>query len=522
MEINHVEYIQDIAFNDTCDKMAISTTSQKIIIYQKVNKKSNELIVVEKELKDNKDNTKDKNGKKGNDNNKDDNKKKEKYKSPQSTKNLKNNSPKAEKIKQNGKDKVNSLSRFTTKKKGGHKLNDSMEIRNITMSPKSMISLDSDESKKSKQYIEKNGDEGNFFRARNPNLFKSIDFAGKNNYKLDRINMSHFDDPNDNSFDSLDNSHSFYTKSKEFDYRWEKIYSLFIDGPALRLQWARSEFGNILACGGYNKCVYILKEEKMRNNTSWRCSSQIKEFTDSVEDLSFVPKNHSLLLATLSSDGSLKLFNPLNNETNWQLKQSLNISKNGCTCLCCNPSNLDKLTIVIGCKKGKLSNEIKNEKNKPNEDSKALKIQETVKNKINGLIKIVYFMDINNPIKGIINEYGHEDDITDVDWANQNGRTYHMICSTSKDGKFIIWEIHLLIEEMNNEDDDDDNDNNEMDKNNFFSYKKMFEYKHPKPLWRCSFNESGVMVSCVDEDGEVLVFYKIGKNKFIKLDIHKK
>ena len=47
--MEHVEYIQDISFNETCDKMAISTTSQKIIIYKKVFIKSNELILPENE-----------------------------------------------------------------------------------------------------------------------------------------------------------------------------------------------------------------------------------------------------------------------------------------------------------------------------------------------------------------------------------------------------------------------------------------------------------------------------------------
>ena len=82
-----------------------------------------------------------------------------------------------------------------------------------------------------------------------------------------------------------------------------------------------------------------------------------------------------------------------------------------------------------------------------------------------------------------------------------------MICSTSKDGKFIIWEINLFQED--NED------------NNFFNYKKIFEFNHNKALWRCSFNESGIIASCIDEAGETFVFLKIGKNKFTKLDIQK-
>ena len=152
-----------------------------------------------------------------------------------------------------------------------------------------------------------------------------------------------------------------------------------------------------------------------------------------------------------------------------------------------------------------------------------LKMKEVIKkkdsiinNKFKDLIKIVYFRNINDPLMGSINESGHEDDITDVDWANRNGRTHHMICSTSKDGKFIIWEINLLLNEMSSKDDIDKINNN------FFSYKKLFEYNNNKPLWRCNFNESGVMVSCIDEDGEVFVFFKIGRSKFIKLDIHKK
>ena len=83
-----------------------------------------------------------------------------------------------------------------------------------------------------------------------------------------------------------------------------------------------------------------------------------------------------------------------------------------------------------------------------------------------------------------------------------------MICTTSKDGKFIIWEINLFNEEEI------------IDNNELFSYKKIFEFDHDKPLWRCSFNESGILVSCIDEDGNIFVFLKTGRDKFIKLDIN--
>ena len=35
------------------------------------------------------------------------------------------------------------------------------------------------------------------------------------------------------------------------------------------------------------------------------------------------------------------------------------------------------------------------------------------------------------------------------------------------------------------------------------------------------FNESGIIASCIDEDGKTFSFLKIAKNQFIKLDIEK-
>ena len=56
MEYNNKEYIQDIAFNYTCDRMVISTTSKKIIIYKKIQENSDCLISIQKNENENKSN----------------------------------------------------------------------------------------------------------------------------------------------------------------------------------------------------------------------------------------------------------------------------------------------------------------------------------------------------------------------------------------------------------------------------------------------------------------------------------
>ena len=406
MNTNHVEYIQDIAFNDICDKMAICTTSKKIIIYQKVLKKSNDLIIIDEQIKA------EIRGKKNNN--------KSSRNNFHNTIGFLNSTEKKRRLKE--KSNINLQSKLNPN------LNDSIELKAKLASSKSLISIETQDTKKRKksEKIDDNEEDNNDFyflnRNSNNNLFKSINFGRKSNYKLDKSNYGgiNINDFNNDSFESLNNSLK-HTKKKEYDYRWEKIKYFDIDGPGLRLQWANSEFGNIIACSGYNKCVYIIKED----NDSW---TKIKEFIDIVEDISFVPRNDILELATITSDGYLKTFQFLVTNS-WELNHILNISKSKCTCLCCNPSNLDKLTIVVGCKKP-FNDEIKNDKNNLNDDTKlkqSLKKQDIIKNnKSNDLIKIVYFRDKNTALTGVIND-GHEDDITDVDWANQNGRLHHII-----------------------------------------------------------------------------------------------
>ena len=77
-------------------------------------------------------------------------------------------------------------------------------------------------------------------------------------------------------------------------------------------------------------------------------------------DISFLPNIYSLGLAALTLDGYLKIL-----KFSFELGKPWEeydikipkISNDGCTCLCCNPSNLDELTIVIGCKINKKEKE---------------------------------------------------------------------------------------------------------------------------------------------------------------------
>lgn len=61
----------------------------------------------------------------------------------------------------------------------------------------------------------------------------------------------------------------------------------------------------------------------------------------------------------------------------------------------------------------------------------------------NELIQIYGYSDNKKEYVLIEKLVGHTDSITDVQWASQFGRSYHMIASSSKDGRVIIWKVYL-------------------------------------------------------------------------------
>lgn len=329
-----------------------------------------------------------------------------------------------------------------------------------------------------------------------------------------------------------------------YKYHWRLEASLSFKAPISRLQWSLPEFDNILACSCYDGSIIILMEEKESNK--WiEQKALINDKGIIAEDISFSPQTNRLRLAYVEYKGFLNICEAedkpnIPKYTQWKSIFSKQVNEYGCTCLCWNPSINDPQTIAIGCKKycpknifddnkkdTNKENDISNKNNNNicNNNGNDDKIDNShVIKSLNNLIKIYYWdgMKIQSSKfgdeakepqiglkEGLTIKCSHEDDITDIEWANQNGRQYNMICTTSLDGKMIIWEINLSYYQINERSFD----------NIKFSYNKMFEYRHYKPLWRCSFNNIGNMISCVDEDGEVIVFLKCGRNQFMKIDV---
>lgn len=264
---------------------------------------------------------------------------------------------------------------------------------------------------------------------------------------------------------------------------WNYMYPWNIDGPVFRIQWSNPQFGDLIASCGFDKRIMIWKEKKVKLTYCAKI-----EFSDSVEDISFSPKEYGLKLAAVTLNGMLKIFEPsdLINFFNWDSVYSKDINNSGCSCLCWNPNSFDPQSLVIGCKIQKDN------------------IEESKCN----LIQILTYNEYKKQFNIHKLEGCHNNSITDIEWANRFGRNYHLIASTSLDMKLVVWEVKFITEKKTRNFDEIN-----------IQFQPIFIFNHDKPLWRCSFNNSAQYLSCIDENGKVFLFLKSERSKFQNIKI---
>lgn len=66
---------------------------------------------------------------------------------------------------------------------------------------------------------------------------------------------------------------------------------------------------------------------------------------------------------------------------------------------------------------------------------------------------------------------GHTDTVTDVEWAPQFGRSFHLIATSSLDKQLIIWKVNIRFEQ-----------NNDHFENISIKYEKIFSHTHDSPV----------------------------------------
>jgi nucleoporin SEH1 len=120
------------------------------------------------------------------------------------------------------------------------------------------------------------------------------------------------------------------------------------------------------------------------------------------------------------------------------------------------------------------------------------------------LVQIFAYIDSKKDYIHIISfEDGHKDTVTDVEWAPQFGRSYHLIATCSLDKKVIIWKLDLKY--------DTHHDKFE----NINVKKEMLKcFQFDCEVWRLSWNISGTLLSAIDDKGRIKLIKKIDEKEF--------
>lgn len=149
-------------------------------------------------------------------------------------------------------------------------------------------------------------------------------------------------------------------------------------GSVWRVTWAHPEFGQLIATCSYDRSV-IIWEEKVSSppasptrtqhqqqqqasavhtsshelpanpSSTWLIRAKLVDARASITDIKFAPKHLGLLLATCSSDGTVRIYEApdIMNLSQWNPQNDLSC-KISCSCLSWNPSPFHAPMIAVG------------------------------------------------------------------------------------------------------------------------------------------------------------------------------
>ncbi|VDK67614.1 unnamed protein product [Onchocerca ochengi] len=196
-------------------------------------------------------------------------------------------------------------------------------------------------------------------------------------------------------------------------------------GPVWKVIWAHPEFGQILATCSFDRSVTIWEETVRhpvetitRNNihngqkqqqARWKRCCQLVDSRHNVTDIKFSPRHLGLMLATVSSQGILRVYEApdIMNLSMWSLNQDIAVFRYRCSCLSWSTHRLTKPLIAVG-----------------SDDAHTTGKRVAVYEYHDNLRK---WQLLNTPSLKVT------EPVTDIAFAPPAGRSYHLLAVGSKD-----------------------------------------------------------------------------------------
>ncbi|KAJ3379036.1 epoxide hydrolase, soluble (sEH) [Lobulomyces angularis] len=196
------------------------------------------------------------------------------------------------------------------------------------------------------------------------------------------------------------------------------------DASVLKVSWAHPEYGQLFASCSLDRSIKFWEEQESENRKGgrrWQEKHKIP-FKNSITSIKFSPNHQGLRLASISTDGVLRIFEAMDiiNLSNWTLTDEFEVTNNLSTntnnshgenhyCFTwCHSRSLPPM-LAVGCGK-------------------------------ENVVKI-FRMDLNNKWQAQEVLTGHNDLVLDVTWAPDMGRQSQLIGTACKDHYVRIFKL---------------------------------------------------------------------------------
>ena len=253
------------------------------------------------------------------------------------------------------------------------------------------------------------------------------------------------------------------------------------DSAIVRVEFAHPEFGHLLLSASYDRTVKVWEEQFEEPINSGRRWAKVATLSDShgpLYDARFLPSHLGLKIATIGSDGRLRIYESTD------------------------PSDLSQWTIVeeFCVLKNPVANHLQSDFSISWCPSK-FSAEKCVISALDQAY-IYYRNETSNKfVQGLVLPE-HKGLIRSVSWAPTMGRSYHLIATACKDGYVRIFKL----------DEHKDADNPDVPKLDI-SLLSAFN-DHIGEVWKVSWNLTGTILSSCGDDGFIRLYKANYANKF--------
>jgi len=242
-------------------------------------------------------------------------------------------------------------------------------------------------------------------------------------------------------------------------------------GAVWKVNWASPEFGQVIATCSFDRTAAVWEEipgaQAGGAQSHWMKKAPLVDSRTSVTDVKFGPKHLGLILATCSSDGTIRIYEApdVMNLSQWSLQHEIHC-KMPCSCISWNPSlsRLHPPMLAVGS----------DESNSSNSSQGKVSVYEYSENN-RRWHRVETFNNVNDPVH-------------DIAFAPNIGRSYHVLAIGSKDLRiFTLKPLQDAKEESGR-----------------FEIKQAAIYdEHAVSVWRVCWNVTGTILATSGDDGQV-------------------